>query len=265
MGLFFSGASRDGFPVTIVTSPSSGISAANTGHPAVAGQQVRGLKSGLCDGLGPDDSDAPELRPRMSGGVGGGSLAPASPTCNTTARPGQGRSVYGARVPFQCGRATAVSIGAVVWAWLWRPRRCPWRRPGRCPARSARDSGGCFAMGSLPVVPGHRPHAQEQSPFRSAPYFGHGGRVTRLQQGISALELKSLLTCSLNSFSVKSKRKEVLIGARGCEQQTGLFDLFLFVFRSASYTHLLHQDWPECTDNTNKCHALGSVHAMYWR
>ena len=53
MGLFFSGASRDGFPVTIVTSPSSGISAANTGHPAVAGQQVRGLKSGLCDGLGP--------------------------------------------------------------------------------------------------------------------------------------------------------------------------------------------------------------------
>ena len=107
--------------------------------------------------------------------------------------------------------------------------------------------------------------AQEQSPFRSAPYFGHGGRVTRLQQGISALELKSLLTCSLNSFSVKSKRKEVLIGARGCEQQTGLFDLFLFVCRSASYTHLLHQDWPECTDNTNKCHALGSVHAMYWR
>ena len=178
MGLFFSGASRDGFPVTIVTSPSSGISAANTGHPAVAGQQVRGLKSGLCDGLGPDDSDAPELRPRMSGKVGGGSLAPASPTCNTTARPGQGRSiyVYGARVPFQCGRATAVSIGAVVWAWLWRPRRCPWRRPGRCPARSARDSGGCFAMGSLPVVPGHRPHAQEQSPLRSAPYFGLNAR-----------------------------------------------------------------------------------------
>ena len=27
-------------------------------------------------------------------------------------------------------------------------------------------------MGSLPVVPGHRPHAQEQSPLRSAPYFG---------------------------------------------------------------------------------------------
>ena len=33
-------------------------------------------------------------------------------------------------------------------------------------------------MGAVPVVPGHRPHAKEQSPFRSAPYFGHGGRVT---------------------------------------------------------------------------------------
>lgn len=129
MGLFFSGASRDGFPVTIVTSPSSVISAANTGHPAVAGQQVQGLKSELCDGLGPD-SDAPELRPRMSGEVGGGSLAPASPTCNTTARPGQGRSVYGARMPFQCGRATAVSIGAVVWAWLWQaPAAVPMAAP----------------------------------------------------------------------------------------------------------------------------------------
>ena len=42
------------------------------------------------------------------------------------------------------------------------------------------------------------------------------------------------VTCSHNPFSVKSKRKEVLIGARGCVQQTGLFDLFLFVCRSAS-------------------------------
>ena len=165
----------------------------------------------------------------MSGGAGGGSPAPASPT----ARLGQARSDSGSRMSFQCGRATAVAIGAVVGAWRPR-RRCPWRRLGRCPAPSEPDSGGCAVTGAVPGVRGHRPHAQEQSPFRSAPYFGHGGRVTRLQRGISALELKSLLTCSLNPFSVKSKRKEVLIGARGCEQQTGLFDLFLFVCRSAS-------------------------------
>ena len=112
----------------------------------------------------------------MSGGAGGGSPAPASPT----ARSGLSRSDSGSRMSFQCWRATAVAIGAVVGAWRPR-RRCPWRRLGRCSGPSAPDTperGECAVMGAVPGVPGHRPHAQEQSLFQSAPYFGHGGRVT---------------------------------------------------------------------------------------
>ena len=102
----------------------------------------------------------------MSGGAGGGSPARASPT----ARSGLGRSDSGSRMSFQCWRATAGAIGAVFGAW--RPRsRCPWRRLGP-------ERGGCAVTGAVPGVPGHRPHAQEQSLFQSAPYFGHGGRVT---------------------------------------------------------------------------------------
>ena len=109
----------------------------------------------------------------MSGGAGGGSPARASPT----ARSGLGRSDSGSRMSFQCWRATAVAIGAVVGAWRPR-RRCPWRRLGRCSGPSAPERGECAVMGAVPGVPGHRPHAQEQSLFQSAPYFGHGGRVT---------------------------------------------------------------------------------------
>ena len=112
----------------------------------------------------------------MSGGAGGGSPARASPT----ARSGLGRSDSGSRMSFQCWRATAVAFGAVVGAWRPR-RRCPWRRLGRCSGPSAPDTperGECAVMGAVPGVPGHRPHAQEQSLFQSAPYFGHGGRVT---------------------------------------------------------------------------------------
>ena len=109
----------------------------------------------------------------MSGGAGGGSPARASPT----ARSGLGRSDSGSRMSFQCWRATAVAIGAVVGAWRPR-RRCPWRRLGRCSGPSAPERGECAVMGAVPGVPGHRPHAQEQSLIQSAPYFGHGGRVT---------------------------------------------------------------------------------------
>ena len=112
----------------------------------------------------------------MSGGAGGGSPARASPT----ARSGLGRSDSGSRMTFQCWRATAVAFGAVVGAWRPR-RRCPWRRLGRCSGPSAPDTperGECAVMGAVPGVPGHRPHAQEQSLIQLAPYFGHGGRVT---------------------------------------------------------------------------------------
>ena len=109
----------------------------------------------------------------MSGGAGGGSPAPASPT----ARSGLGRSDSGSRMSFQRGRATAVAIGAVVRAWRTR-MRCPWRRLGRCPRPAAPKRGGCADTGAVPAVPGHRTHAQEQSPSRSAPNFGHGGRAT---------------------------------------------------------------------------------------
>ena len=95
---------------------------------------------------------------------------PVTARASPTARSGLGRSDSGSRMSFQCWRATAGAIGAVFGAW--RPRsRCPWRRLGP-------ERGGCAVTGAVPGVPGHRPHAQEQSLFQSAPYFGHGGRVT---------------------------------------------------------------------------------------
>ena len=53
-------------------------------------------------------------------------------------------------------------------------------------------------MGSLPVVPGHRPHAQEQSPLRSAPYFGLNARSPMTDErpkGNSIGHLCAVLLC----------------------------------------------------------------------
>ena len=92
----------------------------------------------------------------MSGGASGGSPAPASPA----ARSGLGRSDSGSRMSFQCGRATAAAIGAVVRAWRSR-RWCPWRRLGRCSGPAASERGRCAVQrhvcrGRQARVPGRR-------------------------------------------------------------------------------------------------------------
>ena len=73
----------------------------------------------------------------------------------------------------------------------------------------------------------HPPYSVEAGGGRAtAPVYLY----TSLQHGISAL----VLTGAHNPFSVKTKRKEVLTGVRGCVMHTGLSELFLFMCRSAS-------------------------------
>ena len=62
---------------------------------------------------------------------------------------------------------------------LW-PATCPGVRGGAAAER--------FRRGWRPVspenMPGHRTHVQEQSPSRSAPNFGHGGRATTVTAAV---------------------------------------------------------------------------------